>query len=611
MVLPLQLTLVTFSYLAAFALLEDLNIGAIPYSAVLKTLPLLAVARISGLVVFRLYRGLWRYVGPKDLMLIIQSTTVSSLLFVVAVSAIFGLDEIPGSIYILDWAGNVAVLGGLRLGARMLHGRNQPGPRGDRVAKQLLIIGAGDAGAALCARMQSMRAFRFMPVAFVDDDLGKVGTTVHGVPVAGSSSELSEVVRRYKVDTAVIAIPSATSSQMRSLVKLCQEADVPFKVLPGISELLGDAVSTGQIRDVDPVDLLGRVPARLARGVTQEFIRGRRTLVTGGAGSVGSELARQIARFQPALLVLLDHSENSLFFLEAEIRGIFPDLHLVAQVVDITDKVAVSRVMAEYHPQVAFHAAAHKHVPLMERTPAEAVRNNVGGTYVVLKSAQEAGVETFVLVSTDKAVNPSSVMGATKRLAELTVQELNASGTTQALSVRFGNVLGSNASVVPIFKQQIADGGPVTVTHKDAQRYFMSISEAAGLILQAGAVGTGGEVFVLDMGDPIKIVTLAETMVSLVGLKPYEDIEIVFTGLRPGEKLSEELRFEGEDFQPTQYEKLLVLKDHGYDGGVVKRVEEFLHDLSGMDMSQVRSRLKDLVPEYQSSVPPTSPVQGH
>jgi FlaA1/EpsC-like NDP-sugar epimerase len=235
----------------------------------------------------------------------------------------------------------------------------------------------------------------------------------------------------------------------------------------------------------------------------------------------------------------------------------------------------------------------------------------VGGTYVVLKSALEAGVETFVLVSTDKAVNPSSVMGATKRLAELTVQELNASGGTQALSVRFGNVLGSNASVVPIFKQQIADGGPVTVTHKDAQRYFMSISEAAGLILQAGAVGTGGEVFVLDMGDPIKIVTLAETMVSLVGLKPYEDIEIVFTGLRPGEKLSEELRFEGEDFQPTQYEKLLVLKDHGYDGGVVKRVEEFLHDLSGMDMSQVRSRLKDLVPEYQSSVPPTSPVQGH
>ena len=608
LVVLVQLGLVVASYVASFVLRLDLDLGRIPVDVILKTLPLLIIVRMGTLAVFHLYQGLWRYVGVPDLLQIIKATTVSSLLFAALELVIFGPQGFPRSVFFLDWAGNIFLLSGTRLIVRVFRERFRPIEGLDGASKgaskRLLIIGAGDAGAALCAQVLSTTTLRYKPVAFVDGDRRKVGNTILGVPVAGRWEDITRVIGDYRVDSAVIAIPSPTPSEMRSLVGICQTAQVPFKVLPATSDLLDGTVSISRIREVDPVDLLGRPPARLDRAAIQSFVRGRRILITGAAGSVGSELATQIAGLRPDLLVLIDHAENPLFFLESEIRDTFPDVSVAAQVSDVTDEDKMSRVMTSYRPQVVFHAAAHKHVPLMERTPEEAVKNNVGGVYVMAKCAQMAGVEILVLVSTDKAVKPSSVMGASKRLAELLIQEINEQKLTRFTAVRFGNVVGSNASVVPIFKRQIANGGPLTVTHPDATRYFMSVSEAAGLILQAGAVGTGGEVFVLDMGEPLRIVTLAETMITLSGLKPYEDIDIVFIGLRPGEKLSEELNFDGEEFRPTGYEKLLVLRKDHHPPGVVARVEEFLGDLATLEPEEVKSRLRSLVPEYQPSSPP-------
>ena len=394
-------------------------------------------------------------------------------------------------------------------------------------------------------------------------------------------------------------MPSGIPAEIRRVVDSCQQAGLQVKVLPATADILDGNVSFSRVRDIDPSDLLGRRPAKLDMVMIKDFISSKRVLVTGGAGSVGSELARHLASLEPERLVLVDHAENSLFFLESELSRTFPDASIVFQVDDITDQVAVRRLMDEHQPHLVLHAAAYKHVPLMERAPVQAVRNNVWGTYCVATSAVEAGVGKFVLVSTDKAVNPISVMGGAKRLAEMVVQEMNESHATRLISVRFGNVLDSAASVVPIFKRQIAEGGPVTVTHADARRYFMSIPEAAGLILQAAAAGSGGEILALDMGEPIGIVDLAEMVIRLSGLEPYDEMDIVFTGLRPGEKISEELSLLGQEFKPTPYEKLMVLEGDGRAFGILSEVDEFLSELTVLTPDQVRSRLQALATEYQ------------
>ena len=600
-VILLQLGLVVGAYIASFVLRLDLDFAEVPWGVVLKTLPLLIVLRMGSLAVFRLYKGLWQYVGIMDLLQILKATTVSTLAFAGLEIAIFGLEGFPRSVFFLDWMGNILLLSGIRVLVRLSRERYRPLQSADRSFRRLLIVGAGDTGAELSKQVLSSKAFRFKPVAFVDDNTTKIGTSIQGIPIAGPCKDIPRVVSEYNADMAVIAIPSATPSERRTLVEFCQSSGVPFKILPAMPDLLEGAVSISRIRDVDPADLLGRPPAKLDRAAIQSFITGKRVLVTGAAGSVGSELARQIAGLRPMLLLLIDRGENPLMFLEREIVASSPDLSLVAQVIDVTDQAQVRRLMEEHSPQVVFHAAAYKHVPLMERAAGEALKNNVGGTYVVAKCAQDAGTKMVVLVSTDKAVNPSSVMGATKRLAELLVQEMDSDRETRYVSVRFGNVLGSNASVVPIFKQQIAEGGPVTVTHPDVERYFMSISEAASLILQAGAVGKGGEIFFLDMGEPVRIVTLAETLITLSGFKPFEEIDIVFTNLRPGEKLSEELLLDGEEFEQTEYEKLRVLKGGRRGSGVVREVEEFLRVLPDLEFEDVKARLRSLIPEYHQT----------
>lgn len=405
------------------------------------------------------------------------------------------------------------------------------------------------------------------------------------------------------LNSYMIALPFAEPDQINSLMQACSELGIPSNFIQGTPDLLNKASTISRINNLDPKILLPRPARTLNHKTMREFFLGKRICVTGAAGSIGTELANQIGAMMPAELIVIDRAESPLFFLEADLRAKFPDLYITALVSDITDHAEILDILLKHEPQILFHAAAHKHVPLMERTPSQAIKNNVHGTYTVAQCAQKANVDTFVLVSTDKAVNPTSVMGATKRLAELLILEMNLAGNTNFSAVRFGNVLGSAGSVVPIFKQQIMLGGPITVTHSEATRYFMSVSEAAGLILQAGAIGNGGEIFALDMGDPVRIVAIAETMITLSGLRPHEDIDIIFTGLRPGEKLCEELAIAGEEFETTEHPGLLILKNNPAPQIISTDVEDFLKSLSTLDQIGIKTRLRNLVPEYTPDIP--------
>ena len=603
-VLLVQMALVVASYVASFVLRLDLDVGKVPWNLVFETLPLLIVLRLGALVLFHLYRGLWRYLSIVDLIQVVKATTLSSGLFVLMAVLIFGLEGFPRSIFVLDWAGNLFLLSGVRLFVRLVRERFRPMRRitgGNRSSKALLIIGAGDSGASICRQALNESSFKFNPVAFIDDDASKLGNSIQGVPIVGRYRDLKRVAADYEINLAVLAEPSATPAQRHRLLDICQQTGVEFKILPEASAILDGRVNISHIREIDPLDLLTRPPAQVDHKAIDGFLQSKRVMVTGAAGSIGSELSRQILRFQPALLLLIDQSENPLLFLEEELKSISTSSPLVAQIADITDQQAMQHLMAEYRPHVVLHAAAHKHVQFMERAPTKAIQNNVGGTYILAKCAQEFGVEQVVLVSTDKAVNPRSVMGASKRLAELLVKEIDPLGSTQFITVRFGNVLGSSASVVPIFTHQIANGGPVTVTDPEATRYLMSTQEAAGLILQAGAIGQGGETFLLDMGEPVRILTLAEAMIELSGFKCYEDIEIVFIGLRPGEKLHEELSADDECFLPTKYDKLLVMQNDFNSHGIIGAVEEFLYLLPNLNADEVKAHLKRLIPEYKPS----------
>ena len=608
LVVGVQLVLVVASFLASFILADGLSTG-LSGTLVIQALAILLPLRLGSMLYFRLFHGLWRYVGTQDLVQITKAATASSLVVVPIAVALFGFDTFLTRVLFLDWAGNIFLLGGIRLAARALRERIRPAGPVAAQARRLLIVGAGDAGAMLCSQALTSPELRFIPVAFVDDDSRKAGTAILGIPIAGTSSDIPRIVAERRVDTIVIAIPSAAPEEMRALVELCQRSGVPFKTLPAMPDMLEQSVYIRRIREVDLADLLGRPQAKLDRTSIQELVRGARVLVTGAAGSVGSELARQIALLEPELLVLVDRAENPLRLLQTELAatgaGSGPS-H--AEIVDVTDEQAVGGLMDRYRPQLVFHAAAYKHVAFMERAPAGAVTNNIGGTHVVARAAQAANVSKFVLVSTDKAVNPTSVMGVTKRVAERMMSEMNRQGPTRFIAVRFGNVLGSAGSVVPVFKEQIARGGPVTVTHPDARRYFMSLSEAAELIMQAAAVGGGGERFVLEMGEPVKIVDIAETLISLSGLRPHEDIPIVFTGLQDGEKLSEELHGSGETLEPIAGTKLRKVRLPHEPTEVMREALDLCHQVASLAPEEIKARLRVLVPEYEPA--PTAPPAG-
>lgn len=556
--------------------------------------------RLAVFAWFGMFAGMWRYTGARDLAALAKSATLSTLIFAVFL-VLGGYRSYPRSILVIDFMLTMLLVGGLRFGVRSLWQLAATvSQKREGTARRVLIVGAGNAGEALVREMQKAHGGRYEVVGFADDDPTKRGVRIHGVPVLGAIDEVSAIIERHKPDEVVVAIPSASGRAMRRIVDLVKTGTVAIRTMPGIDQLIDGRVTINQLRSVNIEDLLGREPVRLDTQSIASLIEGRVVLVTGAGGSIGSELCRQVIRFNPSKLVLVERAENALFEIHRELVHKGGTKGVVPCIADITDEARMRRVFSEHQPQVVLHAAAHKHVPMMEENPGEALKNNVGGTRAVAMLADEFKVDRFVMISTDKAVNPTSVMGATKRVAELFIQALSQRSRTRFVAVRFGNVLGSAGSVIPIFKEQISAGGPVTVTHPDMKRYFMTIPEASQLVLQAATMGNGGEIFVLDMGEPVKIVDLARDLIRLSGLSPEKDIEIRFTGLRPGEKLFEELSTADEMAEKTRHPKIFIGRLPAVPlDRVAQEVVKMLESANGASLRDCVDRLRALVPELQ------------
>jgi FlaA1/EpsC-like NDP-sugar epimerase len=468
----------------------------------------------------------------------------------------------------------------------------------------VLLIGAGQAGVMVAREIMNRPDLGLHPVGFLDDDPSKLNTSIGGLPVLGRTGDVRAVAERKHAERALITIANAPGDQIRRIAELCRDAQLETKIIPGIYEIVGEKVNLSRIREVAIEDLLGREPVQLDEEIVSSSISSRVVMVTGAGGSIGSELCRQVSRFGPSRLVLVERYENALFEIHRELTQAFPHVPIEPCIADICDRARMEQVFESAKPELVFHAAAHKHVPMMEWNPCEAVKNNIGGTRTVADLSDQHGVQRFVLVSTDKAVNPTSVMGATKRISEIYVQALSRRSTTKFVTVRFGNVLGSAGSVIPIFREQIAKGGPVCVTHPEMRRYFMTIPEASQLVLQAGGMGEGGEIYILDMGEPVKIVDLARDLITLSGLRPDEDIEIRFSGVRPGEKLFEELSTDAEHADKTKHPKVFIgrIKSHAWEP-VVVGVDALLDLAREAQIERVRATLGDLVPEYAVARP--------
>ena len=558
---------------------------------------------------FRLYRGWWRYVGISDLISILRASLVSTLVIVVLWFLVIvrgagpihwsftGMANISQGIFMADMFATVLILAGLRMIIRLYYEEFRTVEAGR--LKRFLIVGAGNTGEALLRDIHRMPVAEYEVIGFIDDDPSKQDISIHGIPVLGTVEQLPEICKKRNIEEIAIAMPSATHQELRRVIQVCEGTKIRFRTVPALTDIASGKFRVSQIRDVDINDLLGREAVQLDLDLIETFARDKTILVTGAGGSIGSEMCRQLCNFKPKLLLLLEQAENPLFYIERELRREYPDVSLQAIVCNITDRLRVNEVFSCFKPEIVIHAAAHKHVPLMELNPGEAIKNNVLGTRNVADAADAHGTGNFVMISTDKAVNPTSIMGSSKRIAEMYIQDLNRTSKTDFVTVRFGNVLGSDGSVVPIFKKQIAEGGPVTVTHPKMKRYFMTIPEASQLVLQAASMGKGGEIFVLDMGEPVKIVDLARELITLSGFRPGEDIEIVFTGPRPGEKLFEELSIVGEDMQRTRHPKISIWKNIPIDRQRLrKNIDELLEIAKTQNHSEIVNQIKKLVPEY-------------
>ena len=502
---------------------------------------------------FGLYGGIWRYSSINEAFSVFKAVTVASL---ATTGLVFFTQALPfpRSVILLDWFLNLLFIGGLRFTPRL---RRELGKRRISPDKRLLIIGAGDAGEMVLREVNKHPELGYKVIGFIDDDLKKVGRKIHNLKVLGTRREIAGIISQKNIDELIIAIPSAPGKVTREIIREGEKARLKLRILPGIYKVIKGDVTISEIREVKLEDLLGRKPVEINLKEISQYLKGKSVLITGAAGSIGSELSRQIMRFKPGKLLLLDNNENDTYFLQMELMKKKPLFPIIFLINDIKEKGVLETIWKKHRPEVVFHAAAHKHVPLMEENIAEAVRNNILGTKNLMETAN-GKTERFILISTDKAVNPKSIMGATKRITELMMQFFN--DRTKFCAVRFGNVLGSKGSVVPLFQRQIATGGPITVTHPEIKRYFMSISESVSLIIQAGAISNGGEIFVLDMGEPIKIINLAKDLITLSGLEPEIDIPIKITGIRPGEKLNEELLTAAEGTKATKYEKIFIAK---------------------------------------------------
>jgi len=580
--------------------------GHIPPPDFLRTAIIFAVIvvplKIAIFLRAGLYRRLWRYASVAEVERVLAGVAASTVCCVIIGAVLLPASHltttrVPLSVLALDSLLSAALIIAPRLAMRILNWHGQRQRRGDDI--RVLIVGAGSAGQMIAKELLANPALGMYPVGFVDDDLRKAKHRLHEIPVIGTIADIRDLTRANDANGIVIAMPSAPGSVIRRIVQAASDAGLKVRTLPPLAEILAGRASPSSLREVQIEDLLRRDPIQTDLAAVRNLAKGRTVVVTGAGGSIGSELCRQLARLEPAQLVILGHGENSIFDIQNELRTKHPKLGVAPIIADVRDRKRIMSIFDDYRPYAVFHAAAHKHVPLMEENVVEAITNNVQGTRNVVDAAIAAGVEHFVLISTDKAVRPTSIMGATKRLAERIVQHAAVEHGRNFVSVRFGNVLGSRGSVVPTFFQQIRAGGPVTVTHPEMRRYFMTIPEAVQLVLQAGTLGLGGEVFVLDMGEPVKIVDLATDLIRLCGYEPGKDIEVKFSGIRPGEKLYEEMFFHEENALPTNHPKVLRAKKAGIPEGLLRRIERLIAAADDSDAHELREMVVALVPDFQ------------
>ena len=601
-------------YLSIIFRFEFIIPSALTHLLVWENFSVLLIVKVLSFRIFALYRGMWRYTSVWDMLNIVKGNLLASLLIVLYAMFFIDFIKISRSIFMIDFIICTGLLGVSRVGVRIFFSHVVHLLKTNEnigTTKKILLIGAGDTGQIILRQSLQKFSRSISVVGFLDDNPKKLGARLHGAEVLGSVKDLDSLLIRY--DEIFICVPSANRDQMLEIVNKCKTTGKPFKTLPSISDLIEGNVSISQFREVSLLDLLGREEVKLNKRSINSFIKGKRVLVTGAGGSIGSELVRQVIKFNPSVLVMMDISELNLFEIDREIM--VENTHILFKPVlsDVRDYSVVDQVFEEFEPQIVFHAAAYKHVTMQEYFPWEAIKTNVFGTSNLSDIAVKYNVEKFVLVSTDKAVKPVNVMGATKRLAEIITQNYNRKqNITEFLAVRFGNVLGSSGSVIPIFQEQIKRGGPVTITDPDMERYFMSIPEASQLILQAGSLGIGGEVFILDMGDPIKIIDIANELIRLSGYEPELDIPITFTGTRPGEKKIEELSLPTEQLDKTKHEKIFVLNNQDMNNkkleNIIVGVKNLRNELSGRTANQVRSLLSSILPEYKPDLASKEPV---
>ena len=609
---PLQflvdIAVLSAAFLLAYLPAINIQLGDFYLTTAVTQLPLVVLVQFASLFLTGAYSILWRYVSIEDIRVFIRAGAISGGVLIAfrfaLITTDFNLWQVPISVIVID---TVLAFGGLlalRVTRRFIYELREKrtvfGPVKRIKRKPALVVGAGRGGAALAKDVVGRADSSLQIRGFVDDDPRKLGGSVSGIRILGTTRDLPRLVDELDVKEVVIAMDHAQGKEIRRILGMCSEIGVKAQIIPSLNEIAQGQVSVNRIRDVEIEDLLGREPVKLDDENLYSFLRGKVVMVTGAGGSIGSELVRQITRYEPARLLLVERAEYMLFTISRELSRLFPDIHYEALLADVGDEVRMREIFDQFRPQVIFHAAAHKHVPLMESNSVEAVKNNIFATRGLGILAGEFGALDFVLISTDKAVNPTSIMGASKRVAEIVVQSLNRKFSTNYTSVRFGNVLGSAGSVVPIFREQIRNGEAITVTDPKMTRYFMTIPEASQLVLQAGALGNGGEIFILDMGEPVRILELAEDMIRLSGLTPYEDIDIEFTGIRKGEKLFEELEITGEDLLKTKHPKIFIGKIAAYDDRAVDHIlDAFANALRSRSEAAIRKAFIECLPEAE------------
>lgn len=596
--LLVDITVIQFSSFMGLWMRFDMRLSSIPGNYVDSVLTYAALNTCMTIVIFyvmRLYSSMWSVAGIREVCHIVLACGMASLCQIAGMTML--QLTVPRSYFAISFIILTGCEGVVRLSYRIYRAlfRRYGGGEDSRV----LIVGAGTSGSVILKEMETSELAHGKVVCFADDDKNKIGKFLNGVPIAGNRYDIPQLVEKYRVDRIYVAVPSAPAQEVKKILEICRETDCQLKILPGIYQLLNGEVSVSKLREVQIEDLLGRDPIRVNLDEIMGYVSNKVILVTGGGGSIGSELCRQIASHNPKKLIILDIYENNAYEIQQELKRNYPGLDLEVLIGSVRNTHRINSIFEHYRPQIVYHAAAHKHVPLMEDSPNEAIKNNVFGTYKTAKAASRYGAERFVLISTDKAVNPTNIMGASKRMCEMVVQMLNRESETDFVAVRFGNVLGSNGSVIPLFKRQIAEGGPVTVTHPDIIRYFMTIPEAVSLVLQAGAYAKGGEIFVLDMGEPVRILDLAKNLIRLSGYTPGEDIMIEFTGLRPGEKLYEELLMDEEGLQDTPNRLIHIGKPIDFDEELFRHQLDELYEEANRDEMGIKAAVQRIVTTYR------------